>query len=114
MWPPVVVAYAWWATGLRPFTWPVYVAVGAAGVVAIVAGSRTLARRDSGRAVPSAWVWGVLCVLLAGWELAAYLQEPRSDHPTLSHLAGQVLDGHPARAVAFVLWVVVGAELARR
>ena len=109
------VAYAWWVTGLRPFSWPAYVAVGAAGMVVIVVGSRrrTVSRPDD-EAVTGAWLWGVLCALLAGWEVAAYLQQPRADHPTLSYLADQVLDGHPARAAAFLVWLVVGSALARR
>jgi hypothetical protein len=107
--------YAWWATGLRPFTWPSLVAVGAAGVVAFAVGSR---RRDASgpctRAVSGAWIWGVPLVLLAAWELAAYLQQPRADHPTLSSLADQALDGHPVRALAFLAWAAVAADLARR
>lgn len=109
------LVYAWWATGLRPFSWPAYVAVGAAGVVAIVFGTRRrTSSRPGDRRVPGAWMWGVLGALLAGWELAAYLQKPRADHPTLSYLADQMLDGHPARAVAFLVWLVVGAGLAGR
>lgn len=111
----VTVVYGWWATGLRPFSSPAYLAVGGAGVVVIVLGSRrrTVSRTGAG-GVSGAWMWGVLGALLAGWELAAYLQTPRADHPTLSYLADQVLDGHPARTVAFLVWLVVGAGVAGR
>ncbi len=108
----VVVAYAWWTAGLRPFTWPALVAVGVAGTVAIVVGTRH--RGEAGAHPDGVLVWAVLLALLAGWELAAYLQEPRADHPTLSSLADQVLAERPARALAFLLWVAVGVELARR
>ena len=109
------VAYAWWATGLRPFTWPSLLAVVTAGLLAILLGTRwrkvSEARRD---VLPGVWMWGLLCGLLAAWELAAYLQQPRAEHPTLSSLADQVLDGHPLRALAFLVWLTVGVDLARR
>ena len=109
------VAYAWWTAGLRPFTWPALVAVGVAGAAAIVFGSRRRgATASSSREPRRALPWAVLCALLAGWEVAAYLQHPRADHPTLSALADQVLDWRPARALAFLVWLVVGADLARR
>ena len=107
------MAYAWWAAGLRPFTWPALVAVVVAGTAVIVLAGRARRRppEDKGRGV---LVWAVLFALLAGWELAAYVQHPRADHPALSSLADQVLDGRPARTLAFVVWLAVGADLARR
>ena len=108
----MTVVYAWWAAGLRPFTWPALLAVATAGAAAIVAGTRC--RRDPARGPDGALVWTVLVVLLAGWELAAYLQAPRAAHPTLSSLANEVLDWRPARAVAFVGWLLIGADFARR
>lgn len=108
----VAVTYAWWATGLRPFTWPALAAVAVAGVAAIGVGAR---RRRVPALVPGGAVtWAVLVALLAGWELAAYVQHPRAEHPTLSSLANEVLDWRPARVLAFLLWAAVGADLARR
>ncbi len=108
-------AYAWWTAGLRPFTWTALVAVGLAGVAAMAVGRRGRGESMSGghdprRALP----WAILCAVLAGWEVAAYLQHPRADHPTLSALADQLLDWRPARALAFLAWLAVGADLARR
>ncbi len=108
----LTVAYAWWAAGLRAFTWPALVAVGVAGAAVIVLGGR--GREEAASRSDGAVVWAVLLALLAGWELAAYLQHPRADHPTLSSLAGPVLDWRPARALAFVAWIAAGADLARR
>jgi hypothetical protein len=108
----VTAAYAWWAAGLRPFTWPVLLVVTATGVAAIVLGTR---RRRLGTSHPDgAVVWALLLVLVAGSELAAYVQAPRADHPTLSSLANEVLDWRPARALAFLGWAVLGVDLARR
>ncbi|HEX2046451.1 MAG TPA: hypothetical protein VHF27_01725 [Acidimicrobiales bacterium] len=108
----VAAAYAWWAAGLRPFTWPVLAAVVVAGIAAVALGTRR--RRVAGDDPDGAMVWAVLLALLAGWELAAYFQAPRADHPTLSSLANEVLDWRPARAVAFLVWAAVGVDLARR
>ena len=108
-------AYAWWTAGLRPFTWPALVAVGVAGVGTIVLGTRRR-RRFEPRAYDAngALIWGVVCALLVGWELAAYLQQPRADHPTLSALADRVIDWRPARALALLAWLALGADLSRR
>ena len=108
-------AYAWWTAGLRPFTWPALVAVVVAGVATIVVGTRARRPSESRARHPTGVLpWGVLCVVLAGWELAAYLQQPRADHPTLSALADQLIDWRPARALAFLAWIAIGADLSRR
>ena len=110
--------YAWWTTALRPFTWPALVAVEAAGIAAMLLGARMPGRRPSAggrRSAPRGiLVWVVLVTVLAGWELMAYFSHPRADHPTLSSLVDPVLDWHPVRAVAFLVWLTVGAGLARR
>lgn len=108
----IAAAYAWWAAGLRPFTAPVLLVVAATGVAAIVVGTRR--RRPPTSHPDGAVVWVVLLALLAAWELAAYVQAPRADHPTLSSLANEVLDWRPLRALAFLGWVVLGVDLARR
>ncbi len=111
--PIAAAAYAWWAAGLRPFTWPALAAVGVAGAAVIVSGT-IRARERAVSAADGAVVWAVLLVVLGGWELAAYVQHPRADHPTLSALADQVLDWRPARALAFLAWIALGVDLARR
>jgi hypothetical protein len=108
-------AYAWWASGLRPFTAPALLATMAAGVVAIVVGTRRRSPAVPPTALgPGLAVWAVLLLALGAWELAAFLQHPRADHPTLSSIAGGLLEAHPARAAAFLLWLALGLDLARR
>ena len=113
----VALAFAWWATSLRPFTAPALGATVIGGVAALAAGFG-LSRRAGGGGVPvrrpGAAVWCVLLVALAAWELAAYVQLPRSEHPTLSSLANGVLANHPARALALVLWLVLGTGIGSR
>jgi hypothetical protein len=108
-------AIAWWTAGLRPFTWPALLVVGAAGVGTIVVGTRTRRPLQPGtNHVKGAAIWGIACALLVGWELAAYLQHPRADHPTLSALVEPVIDWRPTRALAFLSWVALGVDLSRR
>lgn len=86
-----------------------------AGVVTILVGTRRRRPPESRSSYPgSVLPWAVLCALLAAWELAAYFQQPRADHPTLSSLADQVLDWRPAQALAFLAWLAVGVDLSRR
>ena len=108
-------AYAWWTAGLRPFTGPALIAVAVAGIATIVLGTRRR-RPFEPRSLDAkgALIWGIVLALLVSWELAAYFQQPRADHPTLSALADPVIDWRPARALAFLTWVAVGADLARR
>ena len=107
-------AYVWWTAGLRPFTWPALLAVAAAGTGTIVLGTRRRRPFEPGAHATSALIWGIIFALLVGWELAAYFQHPRADHPTLSVLAEPLIDGRPARALAFSTWIAVGAYLCRR
>lgn len=108
-------AVAWWVTGLRPFTDPPLLVVPVGGVGAMVLGSRLLTPRRSG-AVPAGRlkVWASLVGALAIWQLAAFVQRPRQEHPTLSSLANALFENHPVRAGAFVLWLAGAAALARR
>jgi len=109
-----VFAYAWWATARPPFTTTATLAVVGAGLTAMVVGH---ARRPQPEPLPGrAGVvrWMVLLAALAGWQLLAYVQQPRSEHPTLSSLTNAALDGHAVRALAFTAWLGAGAWLARR
>lgn len=110
-----VAVYAWWATGVRPFTVTSAIAVISAGIVAMAFGSRhgSLPEPVRLRGTQIA-AWVALLGALAAWQLAAYLQHPRSEHPTLSSLANALLNTHAARALAFVLWLAGAACLARR
>jgi len=110
----VVALYAWWATGLRPFSGGAALAVVGAGIVAMAIGQAVLAPVEHRPAQGAIVGWLALLAALAVWQLIAYVSQPRFEHPTLSSLANSVLDSHPARAVAFVAWLVAGAGVARR
>ena len=112
-----VAAYAWSTTGLRPFTGPALGAVVAGGIVAVAIGA-ALGRHGSTdrpvRARAGTGAWLILLVAAVAWELAAYFQRPRSEHPTLSSLANGAFGSHPVRALALVAWLVLGVRIMRR
>ena len=109
--------YAWCTTGLRPFTGPALGAVLAGGIAAVAVGTG-LGRHGStdgpARSDAGTRPWLVLLVAAVAWELAAYLQRPRSEHPTLSSLANGAFGSHPVRALAMTAWLVLGVRIMRR
>jgi hypothetical protein len=111
-----LVAYAWWAVGLAPFSAQATAAVVLAGVAAMAVGRRWRRPRRSSSDVdvPGIAPWAGLAAVAGAWQLAAYLQHPRADHPTVSSLANELLDSHPARAAAFLVWIAAAGWLARR
>lgn len=109
-----VLAYAWWATGRRPFTTTATLTVVGAGLAAMAFGQAGRRPNDARQALSGVVGWLVLLVALAGWQLLAYVQEPRSEHPTLSSLTNTALDTRIGRALAFAAWLVAGSRLARR
>lgn len=106
--------YAWWAVGLAPFSGWATLAVVAAGVAAMACGRRLPRRCRPAVELRRAAPWMAVAGVASAWQLAALVQHPRQDHPTLSSLTNAVLDSHPARAVAFAAWSVAAAGLARR
>ena len=109
-----VLAYGWWVVSLPPFSALATGAILVAGLGGVIAGSAR--RRPKPRQAPisTAAPWLILAVAASAWELQAYLQQPRYEHPTLSSLANALLDSHPARAAAFILWLLTTVELTRR
>jgi len=109
-----VTGYAWWVTGLRPFSGATTVAVVGAGMVAMAIGLTIRSTGGSTSVLPGYAGWVVLFAAVAVWQVLAFVQHPRSEHPTLSSLVNSVIDTHPARTAAFVGWLVAGMVLARR
>jgi hypothetical protein len=108
-------ALAWWIADLRAFTLPALAAVEASGIAAMLLGStRRVVRRTQRWPWPRLAVWAAIILCLIGWQLLAYQELPRSEHPTISSLTNEPLDSHPVRAVAFLAWVAVAGALGRR
>jgi hypothetical protein len=119
----LVWLYAWWAVGRQPFSAAATAAVVLPAVaVAAVTGLAGLAKARAGGCAPGrpaptpAGVgrWAVVAAVATAWQLGAYLQHPRHDHPTLSSLTNAALDSHAARAAAFLAWLAVTVMLVRR
>lgn len=113
---PAAAAFAWAATSLRPFTSPALVVTLFTGACILAIGTRLRPAESGGTlvGVKTAWGWLALFVALAVWELAAFVQLPRADNPTLSSLANDVFDSHLIRTAAFLLWMAAGLGIARR
>jgi hypothetical protein len=111
-----LATYAWWAVGLGPFSARATAAVVLAGAAAMAIGGRERRRGrpptdgDASGIAP----WAALATVAGAWQLTAYLQHPRAGHPTVSSLANELLDSHPARAAAFLVWIAAAWWLARR
>jgi hypothetical protein len=109
-----VFAYAWWATGRSPFTTTATLAVIGAGLAAMAVGQARRPQNESHPPLAGAVRWVVVLVALSAWQLLAYVQQPRSEHPTLSSLTNAALESHIGRALAFTAWLTAGPGLARR
>jgi hypothetical protein len=109
-----LVAYGWWATARPPFSASATIAVLVPGALAIAWGFGR--RRESPQRPlrPGVSTWALLVVLLGVWEMAAFVQQPRSAHPTLSSITNAALDPHAVRTLAFVAWLCFAATLARQ
>ena len=113
-WGALVLAYAGWATGLPVLSIASTAAVLGAGMIAFAVGLHLPRRRHSSEvAVAVLVVWLLPLAALAAWQLIAFTQTPRAEHPTLSSLANTLLDVRPVRALALAAWLVGAANLAR-
>jgi hypothetical protein len=118
----VVLAYAWIAAGLRPFTAPENLLVAMPIIpVVLLAARRNRSRPDAtrprlaaSRHRRGAAVWVALAAGFAVWELSALFSSPRHDHPTLSSIADWIMSTHAGRAAVFICWLLLGAALALR
>jgi hypothetical protein len=106
--------FAWWVTGLPPFSISTTLAVVVTGLAVALLSGRGDRRPVQSPGPVGLAVWAVLVTGLAAWQIAALVELPRSDHPTLSSLANAALDARPVRAVAFAAWLAASAWLGRR
>jgi hypothetical protein len=113
------VVYAWWATGVPPFTTRSYVAV---GLPVAMVGAASLTRWPTTRASPHhdrgqlstglvrALPWLAIAAAAAGLEAAALAAGGRSTAvPTLSTVVDHGLGHHAARWALFLAWLVIGS-----
>jgi len=118
----VVIAYAWWETGLHPFSWPAYAAlavpfaavVTAYGVSGGLSWRRQAVTAHYRRAADGAtWKasapWLVLVLAVLALEAAGLALGGRSHTvPTLSDVVDRALAWHGVRVVVFLVWLALG------
>ena len=116
----VAAAFAWWSTGLRPFTITVYVAIAipVAALVLVGLARRRGARADVSRRPPvptrhfgvgTTFPWITLLALVVGLESAGLALGGRSRGvPTLSTVVDHALAWHGIRFLMFMAWIAVG------
>jgi len=111
-----LVGVAWAAGTTHSFTWPALVVTTAvaAFVLVIAACAPRSTRAVRSRLQRRDLTWGAVAVVASGWQLAAYFQSPRTDHPTLSSLLDAADVHPPLRALVFLGWVLLGLVVARR
>lgn len=113
-WAIVLVAFAVVVASVRSFTWPALVLTAIAGIVVLVLASRRSADAGPITRRQGIGLWAVLAGAVLAWELLAYLQSPRDDHPTISSMLDALEAHRPLRAALFIGWALLGRELARR
>jgi hypothetical protein len=120
----ITVAYAWWATGVAPFTTASYALVAVPWILAVVAyaseGYFVLRRGDFAayfrqralgvtRGNTSAWL--VCFAAVVALESVGLALGGRSNRvPTLSTVVDHLLVTHVGRCALFCTWVAVGAR----
>lgn len=106
--------WAWFASGVRPFTLPAEVLTFVPGFIVLVITLRPRAEPDvvvgrTGRWVP----WVALLAAFTALELSELFSQPRSAHPTLSSLTNTLLDSRPSRFIGYAVWLALGWLLVR-
>ena len=124
----IALAYAWFATGARPFTAPAYLLLAVPSFAALLAYGalggfsphrhevanyyRARSRRASWRRTAPWTVVGLSALALESVGLA--LGGRSTGVPTLSTTIDHLLVAHWGRFVLFALWLAVGANPLRR
>jgi hypothetical protein len=58
--------------------------------------------------------WAITVAALFEWEAAAFRDNSPSWHPALTNLVDPMLDPHPVKAAAILIWLLAGWGLVRR
>jgi lysylphosphatidylglycerol synthetase-like protein (DUF2156 family) len=112
----VIVCTAVVAGTTTSFTWPARLVTAAGAVLVFVVAVRAprASRAVGDRPRRGYAAWAALALAAVAWQLAAYLQSPRREHPTLSSML-DAADAHdPLRATVYLGWILLGLVLVRR
>lgn len=112
-----VAGYSWMAGGIASFTTAATVAVAIPWVVFGVIGYCWRQERipaPEGLDIAGASYWAIVIMLFFEWEAAGYKDGSNWWHPTLSIVAGPLMEHHVVKSVAFAAWLLGGWGLMRR
>lgn len=107
----------WTAGTFHSFTWQAATSVLLAGIVMAVAAlsePRTPPMAPAELRPRGVTYWLICTFAFFEWEVAAAVDGAAGNHPTLSQLLDPVLDTHPGRSAAYLLWLYAGWGLVRR
>jgi hypothetical protein len=110
-------AYSWMAAGMAPFSGKALASVLIPGaVIGVIAYGYPPERIPSPDRVDiTGFSYWVICIAaLLEWEASAFRDDSRPWHPSLTGLITPLIQPHPVRTGAFLLWLLAGWALVRR
>jgi hypothetical protein len=112
-----LVGYAWLLAGTAPFSTKALLGVLLPGaVLGAIAYGRPPERIPPPDAIDvTGFSYWLICVaLLFEWEASAVRDNSPPSHPSLTDLINPLIDPHPIKAAAIVVWLLAGWALVRR
>lgn len=112
-----VAGYSWVVGGIPSFTSAATIAVAVPWVVLALIAWLYPPKRvppPDRLDVTGTSYWAIVTILFFEWEAAGFRDGSEWWHPTLSVVAGPLLDYHLVKSVAFAAWLMAGWGLIRR
>ena len=112
-----LAGYAWVASAAAPFSGRALVSVLIPGAaLGLIAGRRAPERIPAPDRldVTGFSYWAICVAATLEWEASAFRSGSHPWHPSLTELIDPLIQPHPVRSGAFLLWLLAGWALVRR